>query len=113
LAAFSHDKAERLDQIRVCVEDPFHRTVADFEDFSLFESNHVRCPRLACKESHLTEEVTFVEGGDIPWPAVFSDLDADLSIVNDKHRRTRIARPNHHFARRKHVTDCGLGQTAL
>jgi hypothetical protein len=110
LAAFGHDEAERLDQVWVRVEDPLHRGVADFQDFGFFEGNDVRSPWLACEEGHLTKEVAFVQGGDIPRPPVFADLDADFSIVNDKHRRTRIAGPNHHFARRKHVSDGGLGQ---
>ena len=85
LAPFGHDEAERLDQVRVSVEHPLHRGMADFEDFSFFEGDDVRCPGLTCEEGHLAEEVTFVQGSDIPRPAVFGDLNTDPSVVNDKH----------------------------
>src|SRR6185369_15957997 len=110
LAAFGHDEAQRLDEIRVRVEHPLHRRVADFKDFSLFEGNDVGGPGLPREERHLTEEVAFIEGGDIPWPAIFTNLDADSPIVNYKHRGTRVARPDDHLPRRKYVSDCRLRQ---
>ncbi len=43
-------------------------------------------------------------------PAVFTDLDPNPSFVDDEHRGTRIARPDHSFTGRKDVTDRRLRQ---
>src|SRR6185369_5529709 len=71
LATFGHDKAQRFDEGWVGIEDALHCGVADFEDFSLLEREYVRGPRFAGKQSHLAEEVAFVQGRDRARAAVF------------------------------------------
>src|ERR1044072_5865374 len=47
LAAFDHNETEGFAQVRIRNEPPFHGGVADFEDFSLFQREHIRGSRLA------------------------------------------------------------------
>src|SRR6185369_16467936 len=60
LATFRHDETEGFNQVRVRIEHPLHRAVADFEDLSLFECQDVCRPGLAGKQGHFAEEIALV-----------------------------------------------------
>ena len=86
LATFGHDKTQRFDEVRVCIEHSFHRGVTDLKDLSLFERKHVRSSWLTRKQRHLTEKVAFIQGRDRSCPAVVVDLNPNPAFVNDEHR---------------------------
>jgi hypothetical protein len=57
--ALGDGQTDRLSQTWIGIEEVFHCSVANLEDFCLFHRNNIRGTGLARKKGHLAKETSF------------------------------------------------------
>jgi hypothetical protein len=102
--------AQRFDEIGISIKNPLHCVMANFQYFCFLDGDDVGGSWLTGEKGHFAEKGAIVQRCDGSRSTVLGNLDANLAVMHNEHRRTWVARVNNDLIRGKNVTCGGLGQ---